>query len=315
MPAEYLHKENKGYFEIAREPASISIDEFTQKYYETETPVIIENIGENWPAISLWNEDYIRQKLAKDKSAKAASLWYWMEKGTLEEDYETPEIIDQLLHADDVFPRTELMRIWAHKKGNVSSWHYDANMVNVFNVQMTGKKEWLLVSPDTPLTCYPFTSFAVMDDNDKNIFRNKTYTQVILNKGDMLYIPPLWFHKVFSLDEENLNLNWIFTKKQTNIKSITLVRELDRYALQSYLSEHRYQWVQNAFVKMNRNIPGYLRWKWRYPEMIKTPVKPRVLPLVRLTLHEIKSLVKVFWHANKIKPYLESIRSIKKLER
>ncbi len=315
MTDSYQHNKNKGYFEIAREPASITLDAFREKYFRTETPVIIEGIGQNWPAITSWSEDYIRQKLSKNKTAKAASLWYWMEKGTLEEDYETPDIIDQLIHSKDVFPRTELMRIWAHKKGNVSSWHYDANMVNVFNVQMTGKKEWLLVSPETPLTCYPFTSFAVMDNNDKNIFKKKKYTQVILNKGDMLYIPPLWFHKVFSLDDENLNLNWIFTKKQTDVKTSTLIRELDRYALQTYLSEHRFQWVQNAFIKMNQNIPGYLRWKWRYPEMIKSPVKPRFLGLMRLTLHEIKSLAKVFWHAKKINPYLEGIRSIKKLER
>lgn len=309
------HINNKGYFEIAREPASITLEQFSEKYYLIEKPVIIENVGANWPAISLWTEDYIRDKLSKDNSAKAASLWYWMEKGTLDEDYETPEIIEQLINSNNVFPRTEQMRIWAHKKNNVSSWHYDANMVNVFNVQMTGKKEWLLVSPETPLTCYPFTSFAVMDNNDQHIFKNKVYTQVILNKGDMLYIPPLWFHKVTSLDDENLNLNWIFTKKQTDVISRTLQRELDRYALQSYLSEHRYQWVQKTFSKINQNIPGYLRWKWRYSEMIKTPVKPKLFALLRLTLNEIKSLAKVFLHANKINPYLDSIRSIKKLER
>lgn len=315
MTADYQHKNNKGYFEIAREPASISLDTFIEKFYQTETPVIIENIGKNWPAISLWTEDYIREKLAKDTKAKAASLWYWMEKGTLEEDYKTPEIIDQLLASTDVFPRTEMMRIWAHPKGNVSSWHYDANMVNVFNVQMTGKKEWLLVSPETPLTCYPFTSFAVMDNNDDKIFKKKKYTQLILNKGDMLYIPPLWFHKVSSLDEENLNLNWIFTKKATQIKSCALVRELDRYALQSYLSQHRFEWVQNTFARINQNIPGYLRWKWRYPEMIKTHIKSKPFNLMRLTLKEICSLPKVLWHASKINPYIQNIRSIKKLDR
>jgi len=314
-PNEQQHQNNKGYFEIAREPASISFETFTRKYYQTETPVIIENIAKDWPAISHWNEDYIREKLSNVSTAKAASLWYWMEKGCLDEDYETPEIVEQLLSSDDVFPRTELMRIWAHKKGNISSWHYDANMVNVFNVQMTGRKEWLLVSPETPLTCYPFTSFAVMDNNDKKVFTKKTYTQLTLNQGDMLYIPPLWFHKVISLEKENLNLNWIFTKKQTEVTSTTLKRELDRYALQTYLSEHRFQWVQKTFDKINQNIPGYLRWKWRYPEMIQTPIKPRFLGLIRLTLKEIRSLGKVFWHANKIEPYLQSIRSIKKLDR
>jgi len=308
------HNNNKGYFEIARESSTLSFDEFSEKYYQTETPVIIENIGENWSAINRWNEAYIREKLAQDSTAKAASLWYWMEKGTLEEDYQTPEIIEQLLASDDVFPRNELMRIWAHPQGNVSSWHYDANMVNVFNVQMTGKKEWFLVSPDTPLDCYPFTSFAIMDDNDEKIFNKKSYTHLILNQGDMLFIPPLWFHKVISLEKENLNLNWIFTKRKTDVVTSTLKRELDRYSLQSYLSSHRYQWVQNSFANINQNIPGYLRWKWRYPEMIETPVLPKSFGLMRLTLREIALLGKVALHANKIKPYIQSIRSIKKLK-
>jgi len=315
MTPENQHKYNKGYFEIARESAALSIDDFTEKYFDTETPVVIEGIGSNWPATSLWTETYIREKLAKTKTAKAASLWYWMEKGTLDEDYETPKIIDQLLVSENIFPRNELLRIWAHSKDNVSSWHYDANMVNVFNAQITGKKEWLLVSPKTPLTCYPFTSFAIMDNNDEKIFKHKRYTRLILNKGDMLFIPALWFHKVISLEDENLNLNWIFTKKNTNIGSPTLIRELDRYALQKYLSTHRFQWVQDLFSKINQNIPGYLRWKWRYTEMIKTPEKKRFLGLIRLVFKEFFSIWKVIFHANKISPYIDSIRSIKKLDR
>ena len=208
MTSTYQHNKNKGFFEIARESASLSLDDFINKYYVSETPVVIEGIGKDWSGTETWSEAYIREKLAKDPSAKAASLWYWMEQGSLDDEYETPEIVKELIDSDKVFPRTELMRIWAHPQGNVSSWHYDANMVNVFNVQMTGKKEWLLVSPETPLSCYPFTSFAIMDDNDEKRLKTKIYTQVILNKGDMLYIPPLWFHKVTSLEKENLNLNF-----------------------------------------------------------------------------------------------------------
>ncbi len=315
MNNNYQHNKNNGYFAIAREPSTIPLDDFLEKYFNTEIPVIIEGIGESWPAINCWSEGYIREKLAKDSTAKAASLWYWMEKGSLEEDYQTPDIINELLDFADVFPRNELMRIWAHPQGNVSSWHYDANMVNVFNVQITGRKEWFLVSPETPLDCYPFTSFAIMDNNDEKIFKDKIYTHVILNQGDMLYIPPLWFHKVISLEKENLNLNWIFTKRKTNVVSKTLKRELARYSLQSYLSNHKYQWVQKSFSYINKRIPGYLRWKWRYPEMIQTAISPPSFSLIRLTIKEIALLGKVLLHVNKIKPYIQGIRSIKKLSK
>ena len=99
-----------------------------------------------------------------------------MEKGTLANDYQTPQIINQFLDSPESVPRTELMRIWIHKMGNVSSWHYDSNMVNVFNIQVTGKKEFILVSPETPLDCYSSTSFTIMDDNDERIFQHKIYT-------------------------------------------------------------------------------------------------------------------------------------------
>ena len=42
MNNDYQHNKNKGYFEIAREPSSISSEAFTEKYYKTETPVILD---------------------------------------------------------------------------------------------------------------------------------------------------------------------------------------------------------------------------------------------------------------------------------
>jgi len=306
---------NRFYFEIAREPSTLSLSDFCQRYYDTEQPVIIENIGADWPAKDLWTESYVREQLAKESSAKAASLWYWMEKGTLANDYETPHIINNLINSSAVFSRTELMRIWIHKRGNVSSWHYDANMVNVFNIQVTGKKEWWLVSPETPLACYPFINFVIMDGKNESIFRHKIQTQFVLNQGDMLYIPPLWFHKVSSLADENISLNWIFTKKKTTVSTKTLTRELERYALQEYLSKHRFQFIRNTFQTINLKIPGYLRWKWRYATMIKTPQISRRFSLIRRTLNEITVLGKVFLHANKIRPYINNLKLTKKLDR
>lgn len=307
--------ENRHYFDIARERSDIPFADFCHRYYDTEQPVIIEQVGADWPAKTLWTESYIREQLSKESTAKAASLWYWMEKGTLENDYQTPSIIERLISSPTTFARTELMRIWIHNKDNVSSWHYDANMVNVFNLQVTGKKEWLLVSPATPIACYPFMNFAIMDGNDENIFRKKVHTKFILNQGDMLYIPPLWFHKVSSLADENINLNWIFTKKETTVSTKTLTRELERYALQEYLSNHRFPSVQRAFQFINLKIPGYLRWKWRYPEMIKTPQTLRRFYLVKRTFNELFVLGKVLLHAKKIQPYLRGLRAIKKLDR
>ena len=304
---------SKGHFDIAREPADITFEDFNKNYFEREQPVIIENVTADWTAPNIWTEDYIRAELTKEKTAKAASLWYWMERGTLEHDYKTPQIIENLLDSPNIFKRTELMRIWIHGENNVSSWHYDANMVNVFNVQVTGQKEWILVSPETPVACYPFVNFGVMGDSEEKTLQGKTYCHFKLNEGEMLYVPPLWFHKVTSCKEENISLNWIFTKKETSVTSKTLLRELERYFLQQYLSEHRFKWVRNTFDTINKNIPGYLRWKWRYPEMIKTPYNTRRFQLTRRTFNELAVLGKVIRYARIIQPYIDNLKTIKKL--
>ncbi len=309
-----LAENNHGYFEIAREKANIGFEHFRRQYFDPEQPVIIENAGADWPAIKSWSEAYIRERLSKEPSAKTASLWYWMQRDTLRDDYSTPLIINSLLDLPDVFPRSDVMRIWIHCKGNVSSWHYDANLVNVFNAQVSGQKEWLLVSPQTPVDCYPFINFGIMGYGDEKTMRNKIHTRFMLNQGDLLYLPPLWFHKVISHGDENISLNWIFTKKETSISSKALVRELERYHLQQYLSMHRFKWVRNLFEKTNANIPGYLRWKWRYPEMIKTPLKPRRFQLTRRTFNELGVLAKVIRHANKIQPYIDGLKPVKKFK-
>ncbi len=310
-----IHTIGRGYFHVARENAEIPFSTFRERYFDTETPVVIEKAGADWPASRLWTEEYIHDQLSKEPSAKAAALWYWIEQGTLEKDYESPGLIAEFTGHPDIFPRNELMRIWIHKRGNVSSWHYDANMVSVLTVQVTGQKQWFLVSPETPLDCYPFTNFSILDGDDEKVFRRSIYTKVILNAGDMLYVPPLWFHKVYSLGEENLNLDWIFTKKETAVCSKTLTRELERYSIEEYLSRNRFQFVRNAFQFINSRIPGYLRWKWRYPEMIRTPLPPRRLGRIRRIFSEMAVLGKVLRHAPKIRPYIRNMRSPRKLER
>lgn len=312
--ANTMKQDKKGYFEIARESADISFEHFCRHYFDTERPVIIEGIASQWNATNVWTEDYIREKLADEPSAKAASLWYWMERDTLNQDYTMPEIIERLIDSPQIIPRdTLLMRLWVHFKGNVSSWHYDANLVNVFNIQITGLKEWIIISPDTPLASYPFLSFAVMGETDEKILKNKRYAKFDLKQGDMLYLPPLWYHKVVSKEEENISVNWIFTKKKTKVLSKTLIRELERYHLQDYLSNHRYEFVRNTFNSINKNMPAYLRWKWRYPEMIETPHIPRKFQLIRRTFNEMAVIGKVIRYSNKIRPYIDNLKPIKKL--
>jgi hypothetical protein len=186
-------------------------------------------------------------------------------------------------------------------------------LVNVFNIQVTGSKEWIIISPETPLASYPFLSFAVMGESDEKMLKNKRYARFNLKQGEMLFVPPLWYHKVISKEDENISVNWIITKKKTEVVTKTLIRELERYHLQDYLSNHRYEFVRKGFDYINKNMPAYLRWKWRYPKMIETPHIPRKIQLIRRTFNEMAVIGKVIRYASRIQPYIDSLKPIKKL--
>jgi len=308
--------QTKGFFEISRESAEITYEDFTDKYFNTERPVIIEGVGANWPAKSIWNAEYLHNKLSKESSASDATLWYWMNRGALEEDYSPPVIINKCLDSKTVFKRTQSIRIWMHKKNNISNWHYDGSLVNVFNVQIKGQKEWFLISPETPLDCYPYTSYAILDGkSDQQTFKNKIHTQFVLKEGDMVYIPHLWFHKVVSQGEDNININWIFTKRKTALLSKALTRELDRYRLLEYFSEHRFSLIRKGFKKINSMLPSYVKIVWRYSEMIQTTYPPRRIDLVTRVLKEGVMCLKMLAYIHKIKPYLKSLSTVKKLKK
>jgi len=309
------NKTTSGYFKIAKESPDISFEAFWDKYILTEQPLIIENIASDWKARRCWTEDYLQKKLSEEPSAKEATLWYWMALDTLSEYYDTPTIVEKTMKSTDIFPRKLAMRIWVHQQGNVSSWHYDANMVGVFNVQVTGSKQWLLVSPDTPLDCYPFTNFGILDGKGDELFRNKIYTRFTLNEGDMLYLPPLWLHKVESCGEENISLNWVFTKKETQIITKMFIRDYERYFIYDYLNKHRFGFLRHMVHKINALLPNYLRIVWLYQELIKTPYVASPFKLMARIAKESAVLPKVILHINKIKPYMKTVKSVKRLKK
>ncbi|WP_299204482.1 cupin-like domain-containing protein [uncultured Amphritea sp.] len=307
--------QNSGFFDIARESSDISFEEFSEKYLTPEIPVIIEGVGNDWPARERWSEEYLLKQLAQAPTVSTASLWYWGERDVLPEDFTTPDFVNQCLDSPAMFPRKLHTRIWIHKMYNVSSWHYDANFTNVFNVQVKGKKEWFLISPDTPLDCYPYTTFAIMDGKKEDVLEGKRHTQFFLNEGDMVYIPPVWFHKVIACDKENININWLFTKRKTTVSSVELKRDLERYVLHNYLSNHRFKFVRGIVALFNRYTPVFIQIKWNDEEMTKTPYTVSGLDMFMRVLKENFMLLKTLMHVNKIKPYMKSISRPKKLDK
>ncbi|KAI9306686.1 hypothetical protein BJ944DRAFT_159446 [Cunninghamella echinulata] len=96
---------------------------------------------------------------------------------------------------------------WFGPKGTVSPLHHDPyhNLL----AQVVGRKYIRLYAPTDSDALYPYdgimsnTSQIDIDDPDLvqfPLFKNVNYIECILNPGEMLYIPPKWWHYVRSLD-------------------------------------------------------------------------------------------------------------------
>jgi hypothetical protein len=90
----------------------------------------------------------------------------------------------------------------------VTGLHCDC--VHGFLCHVFGKKKVLLYSPDQEEFVYPFRAFNmyrscwtgpdVLDYDRYPLFRQARPIEVILNPGDVLFIPFGWFHCIFALD-------------------------------------------------------------------------------------------------------------------
>jgi hypothetical protein len=232
----------------------------------------------------------------------------------MEYDYDVPEFIEKIYELDECFPRSSSIRIWVHPGGNVSPWHYDVNMVNLFNTQVTGTKEWYLLSPQTPPKCYPFCYYAIIDGRGDQILRDKIYTKFTLNEGDMVYVPPCWFHKVVSHGKENISLNWAMTNKKTSVTSTSMAREIEIYKIQIYFTKHRFEFVRKAFDKIYFMIPDFLRYRWHYEELIDTPYSPSKFDLWKRIFKEITAFGQTLLYSNKAYATIRGINSVKRLD-
>ncbi len=118
------------------------------------------------------------------------------------------DVLKKLAKNKDIKPYKEY-RIWNHKKNNITPWHYDGNGIDVVNICFSGKKEFRLAKPNSQVT-FPFTNITILETN-------KEEYKFVLEPGDLLLIPRFWFHKVISLEDDTITLNFCLTNKHDTI--------------------------------------------------------------------------------------------------
>ena len=207
--------------------------EFMANYKLAEKPVVIEKLTADWPARKKWSIDYIkdvaghkivplydskpsvdyRHQHAPAIKMELKNYFEMLEQG--ENDLrlffynilaEAPELVE-----DFSYPEVglrffkKLPVLFAGGKGAKVQMHFDIDLADIFLCHFGGKKRVLLFSPEQTRYMYhvPFSFSSLFDvDFDSPDFEKYPALQYLqgevaeLKHGDILYIPPGYWHYI-----------------------------------------------------------------------------------------------------------------------
>ena len=147
--------------------------------------------------------------------------------------------------------------LWISPRGNQSSFHHDANVDNL-NVQIHGRKLFVLVSPASYRNLYPqsfgYSPVRVFEPNPGYArFAEARPVQAVLEPGDILFIPQYWWHWVRAL-EPSVNVNvWNRRYGVAVLQGTAGVPLLPRALfVMDALLERRVPWARVAWARLAR---------------------------------------------------------------
>ncbi|XP_068630186.1 bifunctional peptidase and arginyl-hydroxylase JMJD5 [Battus philenor] len=214
------------------------METFYKDYIMQEKPVVLENCIDHWPAIEKWKDQNYFLKLAGMRTVaielgRDYTNTEWTQKlMTIEEfiknhifnsngpigylaQYQLFDHIPEL--KQDIFEPEYCcfsdtnepvdINAWYGPQGTLSPLHYDSKR-NLL-AQVVGKKQIFLFSPKDTDYLYPYEdtllhNTAQVDPRRPNFEKFPKYKEArpyycTLSPGQMLYIPPKWWHCVESL--------------------------------------------------------------------------------------------------------------------
>jgi RimJ/RimL family protein N-acetyltransferase len=225
------------------------INEINFEDLHYKQPFLLKNQMNDWGCIKKWSFDYfynnygfvkvnssikegesisfkkttIKEFIANniysfDYSDKLYSIHSWLfEKDIplLLEDYKVLEIFENWFSKMEEYIAPKLKFIFLGSSNSGTTFHIDPLNTSAWNGLIKGKKIWFFFPPDVNLNFDNLSIQALIDCNFYNTYKPKI---IIQNKGDIIYIPSLWYHAVYNL-ENYIALSENFVNK-TNIMRV-----------------------------------------------------------------------------------------------
>jgi ribosomal protein L16 Arg81 hydroxylase len=215
-------------------------DQFLDKYYSKNQPVVLTGMMKNWRALDLWTPEYLKEKFGNEiieiqvgrnsdpiyeenseQHKKKISFSEYIDMvangGETNDYYMTAnnhvlenESMRGLFNDIEMFP--EFLRpprhgeafFWYGPAGTITPLHHDRQ--NIFMAQVKGRKLIKLIPPThTHLVYNHRTVFSKVDCehpdyNKYPLFKKATVLTGVLGPGQVLFLPNGWWHFVKALD-------------------------------------------------------------------------------------------------------------------
>lgn len=213
--------------------ATISRKDFSDSYFTSLKPLIIEDLAKSWPALKKWTPDFFKEqhgdkqvKLYDESFVEAGDSYMSQSKFIPLRDFidavittsqdlrmflyniksKIPELVDDVVFPDLVDGLSkQFIFMFFGCKGSVTQMHFDIDMSHVFHTAIFGRKTITLFPYEQGknLHRYPFTCRSYVDVHQPDFqqypgLKALQGYQVVLEPGETLYIPSgYWHHFVY----------------------------------------------------------------------------------------------------------------------
>eukprot|EP00039_Didymoeca_costata_P007708 m.102996 g.102996 ORF g.102996 m.102996 type:complete len:440 (-) comp13792_c0_seq1:3238-4557(-) len=168
-------------------------------------PFLLEK---RWEDYNIKHNVSIDAVFEKSKDTSEDDFFYFSSDVTLLAEGGWDSIEEELSPISPLFVDNEGIQVnlWAGRKGIITASHFDASW-NFFG-QLHGLKRFTLAPPDSEfINPYPCLHPHIGHAQEENITSTLGVLTVDVKRGDLLIVPPFWWHRVETLEDNTISVN------------------------------------------------------------------------------------------------------------